>query len=153
MANSATFTFETLRRTRLCDAPNDVRVFLLRDQRPRKHTLLSKWYPRPNRRNIRPISLQNGKIYALEMLENNTLWGGTYLYGLYMRVPSSPPPPPPGLRLQRPKEGGSALGRVINYGFRLHLIRQTMDGPSLDFIYIFFALVCFQVFFSGLKMN
>ena len=30
--------------------------------------------------------------YRLEMLENDTLWGGTYLYGLYMGVP----PPPPG---------------------------------------------------------
>ena len=27
------------------------------------------------------------------MLENDTLWGGTYLYGLYMGVP--PPPSPP----------------------------------------------------------
>ena len=32
--------------------------------------------------------------FRLEMLENGTLWGGTYLYGLYMGVP--PPPPPPG---------------------------------------------------------
>ena len=28
--------------------------------------------------------------FRLEMLENNTLWGGTYLYGLYMGVPSTP---------------------------------------------------------------
>ena len=28
--------------------------------------------------------------FRLEMLENDTLWGGTYLYGLYMGVP--PPP-------------------------------------------------------------
>ena len=28
--------------------------------------------------------------FRLEMLENGTLWGGTYLYGLYMGVP--PPP-------------------------------------------------------------
>ena len=25
--------------------------------------------------------------FRLEMLENDTLWGGTYLYGLYMGVP------------------------------------------------------------------
>ena len=31
--------------------------------------------------------------FRLEMLENGTLWGGTYPYGLYMGVP---PPPPPG---------------------------------------------------------
>ena len=31
--------------------------------------------------------------FRLEMLENDTLWGGTYLYGLYMGV--TPPPPPP----------------------------------------------------------
>ena len=31
--------------------------------------------------------------FRLEMLENETLWGSTYLYGLYMGVP---PPPPPG---------------------------------------------------------
>ena len=30
--------------------------------------------------------------FRLEMLENGTLWGSTYLYGLYMGV--SPPPPP-----------------------------------------------------------
>ena len=30
--------------------------------------------------------------FRLEMLENGTLWGGTYLYGLYMGVP--PPPRP-----------------------------------------------------------
>ena len=29
------------------------------------------------------------------MLKNDTLWGGTYLYGLYMGVP---PPPPPGIK-------------------------------------------------------
>ena len=33
--------------------------------------------------------------FRLEMLENDTLWGGTYLYGLRMGVP--PPPPPPGI--------------------------------------------------------
>ena len=32
--------------------------------------------------------------FRLEMLENDTLWGGTYLYGLYMGVPHPPPPPP-----------------------------------------------------------
>ena len=34
--------------------------------------------------------------FRLEMLENGTVWGGTYLYGLYMGVPPPPPPPPPG---------------------------------------------------------
>ena len=33
--------------------------------------------------------------FRLEMLENDTLWGGTYLYGLYMGVR---PPPPPGMK-------------------------------------------------------
>ena len=33
--------------------------------------------------------------FRLENLENVTLWGGTYLYGLHMGVP--PPPPPRGL--------------------------------------------------------
>ena len=31
-----------------------------------------------------------------EILENDTLWGGPYPYGLYMGVPPPPPPPPPG---------------------------------------------------------
>ena len=30
--------------------------------------------------------------FRLEMLENDTCWGGTYLYGLYMGVPPSAPP-------------------------------------------------------------
>ena len=34
--------------------------------------------------------------FRLEVLKNGTLWGGTYLYGLYMGVP---PPPPPGFSL------------------------------------------------------
>ena len=32
--------------------------------------------------------------FRQEMLENDTLWGGTYLYGLYMGVPPPPPPQP-----------------------------------------------------------
>ena len=32
--------------------------------------------------------------FRLEMLENGTLWGGTYLYGSYMGVPPPSPPPP-----------------------------------------------------------
>ena len=32
--------------------------------------------------------------FRLEMLENDTLWGSTYLYGLYMGVTPPPPPPP-----------------------------------------------------------
>ena len=34
-------------------------------------------YPRPKRQNRYPI-------FRLKMLENDTLWGGTYLYGWYM---------------------------------------------------------------------
>ena len=34
--------------------------------------------------------------FRLEMLENGTLWGDTYLYGLYMGV-TPPSPPPPGV--------------------------------------------------------
>ena len=34
--------------------------------------------------------------FRLEMLENDTLWGGTYLYGLYMGVWEYPPSPPRG---------------------------------------------------------
>ena len=37
-------------------------------------------------------------FFRLAMLESDTLWGGTYLYGLYMGVPT--PPPPPGLDRQ-----------------------------------------------------
>ena len=33
--------------------------------------------------------------FRLEMLQNDTLWGGTYLYGLYMGLHPPPPPPPP----------------------------------------------------------
>ena len=58
------------------------------------------------RSNIHPISDQNAKIYTLfqtkmpksipyfrlEMRGNDTLWGGTYLYG----DESTPLPPPPG---------------------------------------------------------
>ena len=38
--------------------------------------------------------------FRLEMLENDTLSGGTHLYGLYMGVPPPPPPssPSPWLR-------------------------------------------------------
>ena len=80
-----------LRRTGLRDAPNDVRG-LFSSRSMSTVTLLR--YPRPNRRNMHHISDQNGKsipYFTLEMLENGTLWGGTYLHGLYMGVP-----PPPG---------------------------------------------------------
>ena len=33
--------------------------------------------------------------FRLEMLENDTLWGGIYLYGLYMEVPRPLLPAPP----------------------------------------------------------
>ena len=54
--------------------------------------------PRPNRRNICPISEQKvtfNTYVILEMLENDTLWGGTYLYGLFMGVLPAPIPHPP----------------------------------------------------------
>ena len=38
------------------------------------NTLLLKWYPRPNRRNIHPISAQNGKIYTLFQTRNAWKW-------------------------------------------------------------------------------
>ena len=85
--------------------------FFSRSMSTATHVTL-KWYPRPNRRNIHPISDQMSKCipyFRLEMLENDTLWGGIYLYGLYMGVPASlphpqppPPPPPPEVVSQRP---------------------------------------------------
>ena len=85
-----------LRHTGLRDAPNDVRGFFIANN-VHGNTRYSK----------NGIPDQTDGIYTLfqtemaksipycrlEMLENGTLWGGTYLYGLYMGVP----PPPPGL--------------------------------------------------------
>ena len=72
-------------RPKLCS------FFFLRDQWPRQHTLLQKWYPRPNRWNIHTLfqtKIAKSLPYVrLEILENDTLWGGTYLYGIYMGVP------------------------------------------------------------------
>ena len=48
--------------------------------------------------------------FRLEMLDNGTLWGGTYLYGLYMRY--TPHPNPPGVQfdLWVPKADGWSHG-------------------------------------------
>ena len=71
-------------------APQTMFAFLfLGDQCPRQHTLLQKWYPRRNRRNIHPISDQNGKIYTLFHTRN-----AAHTYRAY--IWEYPPPPPPG---------------------------------------------------------
>ena len=79
------------------DAPNDARVFFfainvygntrysksgIADQTDGIYTL------------FQTKMAKSIPYFRLEMLENDTLWSGTYLYGLYMVVP--PPPPPPG---------------------------------------------------------
>ena len=61
---------------------------------PRRH-VTCKIVPRPNRQNIYLFQTKIAKsipYFTLEMPENDTLWGGTYLYGLYMEVT------PPSLR-------------------------------------------------------
>ena len=45
----------------------------------RQHVAAKKWYPRPNRRNIHPISDQSGKIYTLFQTRNAWKW---YLFGV-----------------------------------------------------------------------
>ena len=50
-----------------------------------------KLYPRPNRRNLQYVVSQTNKAisipyFRLEILENDTLWGGTNPYGLYSTV-------------------------------------------------------------------
>ena len=45
------------------------------------------------------------------MLENDTFWGGTYLYGLYMGVP--PPPPPRNLCAEILELAGNAATRSV----------------------------------------
>ena len=119
-----------LRRTGLRDATNDVRVFFLPDQCPRQHKLLAK----------NGISDQTDGIYTLfqtkmaksvpyfrlEMLENDTLWGGTYLYGLYMGVP--PLPPPPGNNLPTAKR---KLEKIVVLGFAASkVVRLTLKSRS-----------------------
>ena len=77
--------------------PQTMFVFFFRKSMSTATHVTLKWYPRPNRRNIHPISDQMSKCipyFRLEMLENDTLWGGIYLY--------APPPPPPEVVSQRP---------------------------------------------------
>ena len=85
-----------LRHTGLGDAPNDVRIFFLHDQCPRQHKLLKKSIPDQTDGIYTLFQTKMAKSipnFRLEILENGTLWAGTYLYGLYIEVP--PPPPPP----------------------------------------------------------
>ena len=78
-----------LRRTGLRDAKNDVRVFLLRAQMSTATHVTLKMVSQTKQTEYTPY-------FRLEILENDTLWGATYLYGLYMGVT---PPPPPGGRM------------------------------------------------------
>ena len=66
---------------------NNVRFFFFM-QCPRQYVTPQK-VPIPNRRHIHPIKTKMAKsipYFKLEMLENDTLWGGTYLHGLYMGI-------------------------------------------------------------------
>ena len=94
-----------LRRTGLRDATNDVRVFFLPDHCPRQHTLLAKNGIPDQTDGIYTLfqtkMAKSIPYFRLEMLENHTLWGGTYLHGLYMGVP----PPPPRVITSRQQKG------------------------------------------------
>ena len=83
-----------------------------------KHMLLKKWYPRPSRRNIHSLfqtkMAKSVPYFRLEMLENDTLWGSTYLYGLYMGEP--PPAPPPGLLTKAKRQGAEKTTRCCRLG-------------------------------------
>ena len=88
--------------------------FWVRDQCPRQHTSLWKWYPRPNRRNIHPISDQNGKLYTLFQTRNARKW-----YPLGRHIPiwliyESPPPPPPPPPIPYSGEDFFVLTRKLN---------------------------------------
>ena len=86
-----------LRRTGLRDAPNDVRGFFSsRSMSTATHVTL-KIYPRPNRRNIHPISDQNGKFYTLFQTRNAWMvpFGAAHTYMASIWEYPSPPPPPP----------------------------------------------------------
>ena len=52
-----------------------------------------------------PQTKQTGSIpyFRLEMLENDNLWGDTYLRGKYMGEPLPPPPPPSPLPPPQPR--------------------------------------------------
>ena len=64
----------------------------------------------------------------LEMLENGTLWGGTYLYGLHMGVP---PPPPRGSHL------------ILPHTLRTHYIMRLCAPPSVMIFFSQIAEWCF----------
>ena len=88
-----------LRHTGLCDSPNDVRVlFSLRSMSTATHVNYSKNGIPDQTDGIYTLfqtkMAKSIPYFTLEMLENDTLWGGTYPYGLYMGVP---PPSPRGL--------------------------------------------------------
>ena len=70
--------------------------------------------------------------FRLEMLENDTLWGGTYLHGLYMGVPPPPPPPPPPHRTPGALTFTSASIRHLELWNRAHSkARLTLTLTSL----------------------
>ena len=68
--------------------------------------------------------------FRLEMLKNDTLWGGTYLYGLYMAVP-----PHPGLR-----EGRATDQRYFTWSALCSLTYPECSVP--------FSVSCWIDFFS-----
>ena len=80
-----------LRRTGLRNAPNDVHVYFFFAINVQGSTRYSKngipgqtdgMYTLFQTKMVKSIP-----YFRLEMLENDTLWGGPYLYGLYMGVP------------------------------------------------------------------
>ena len=80
-----------LRRTGLRDAPNDVRVFFFAIN---VHGNTRYWDGIPYQTDgiytlFQTKMTQSLPYFRLEMLENDTLWGGTYLFGLYMGVRNS----------------------------------------------------------------
>ena len=80
-----------LRRTGLRDTPNDVHVsFSLRSMSSATHVTLKTVSHDQTDRIYTLFQTKMAKsipYFRLEMLENDTLWGGTYPYGLYMGVP------------------------------------------------------------------
>ena len=93
VANSATLN----RFTAYGTSWNDVRVsFSSRSMSTATHVTLKTVSHDQTDGIYTPFETKMAKsipYFRLEMLENDTLWGGTYLFGLYMGVP--PPPPPP----------------------------------------------------------
>ena len=79
-----------LRRTGLRDAPNDVRVFFFAINVHGNTRYSKSGIPAQTNGIYTLFQTKLAKsipYFRLEMLENDTLWGGTYLYGLYMGVP------------------------------------------------------------------